>query len=66
VNTTVDSQQTPVLTVNITVNSQQTPVLTVNITVRVHEIAYGIGGPSEKNVSPHQFSIAKYQSCVSP
>jgi hypothetical protein len=32
VNTTVDSQQTPVLTMNI-VNSQQTPVLTVNITV---------------------------------
>jgi hypothetical protein len=32
VNITVDSQQTPVLTMNI-VNSQQTPVLTVNITV---------------------------------
>ena len=25
-----------------------------------------MGGPSEKYVSPHLFSIAKYQSCVSP
>ena len=33
---------------------------------RVHEIAYGFGGPSEKNVSPRYFSIAKYQFCVSP
>jgi hypothetical protein len=32
----------------------------------VHEIAYGIGGPSEKNVSPHLFSIAKYRTCVTP
>ena len=24
-----------------------------NIGTRVHEIAYGFGGPSEKNVSPH-------------
>ena len=34
-------------------------------TCRLYEIAYGFGGPSEKNVSPHKFSIAKYQSCVS-
>ena len=35
-------------------------------TVRVHEIAYDFGGPSEKNVSPHEFSNAKCQSCGSP
>jgi hypothetical protein len=32
---------------------------------RVHDTAYAFGGPSEINVSPHQFSIAKYQSCAS-
>jgi hypothetical protein len=31
----------------------------------VHEIAYGFGSPSEKKIS-RQFSIAKYQSSVSP
>ena len=38
----------------------------IYVLYRVHETAYGFGGASEKNVSPHQFSIAKYQSCVSP
>ena len=27
---------------------------------RVHEIAYLFDGPSEKNVSPQRFSIAKH------
>ena len=38
----------------------------IGTNIRVHEIAYGFRGPSEKNVSPLSFSIAKYQSCVSP
>lgn len=32
--------------------------------IRVHEITYGFGGPSEKDVGPHYFSIGKYQDCV--
>jgi len=35
------------------------------LSTTVHEIANGFGGPSEKNVSHHKFSMAKYQSCVS-
>jgi hypothetical protein len=27
--------------------------LLITLLIRVHEIAYGFGGPSEKNVSPH-------------
>jgi hypothetical protein len=34
-------------------------------TIGVHEMTYGFCGASEKNVSPHSFSIAKKQSCVS-
>ena len=42
-------------------------IILICIHNRVHEIAYGFRGhgPSEINVNPHSFSIAKYQSCVS-
>ena len=33
--------------------SKVTKKFTKLINVRDHEIAYGFGGPSEKNVSPH-------------